>query len=154
MAERATRSVGAGRSGLGAARSGLVAVGVAGRSAAVSIRVTVAAGLGVGAAGVPGAFAAPAAESAVTGASVVVLATVLGDSLFLSCDQTTAASSTAASTPPAISSRRTVRIRAACFDFRIACSTVTLSDTDVGSDGPLSIARTPLRSFAMSSALW
>ena len=57
----------------------------------------------------------------------------------------------AAANPPA---NARLRVRVCCF-FR-ACSmaleTEELSETDSGYDGPLSFARTALRSFAMSSA--
>ncbi len=57
------------------------------------------------------------------------------------------------SAPAPASSRRFVFTAAVCREWRIACSTVALNETDVGCDGPLKAARTALRSFAMSSAL-
>ena len=155
---RATRSAGGGRCGLGAGCSDFfgddsVTVG----DGALSMRPTgvVGAGTAAGAEDATRPAAAPAAESGVVRASCGVGRAVVaaGEPPFAIWVQTRTTSTTVTSTPPAMSSRRSIRTRAACFDFRIACSTVELSDTVDGYAGPLSIARTPLRSFAMSSAL-
>jgi hypothetical protein len=151
----ATRSLGAGRSGFGAGRSAFFGEGsAAGGEVVLSIRAIVAGGVagGTDAACPP---LAPVAESGVAGVVAdALLATVEAGALpFPICHHASAITSTAASAPAAMSSRRTMRTFAACCERLIACSTVALSDTDDGYPGPLSIERTPLRSLAMSSAL-
>jgi hypothetical protein len=132
---RATRSLGAGRSGFDAGRSALFGAGSAtGGGGVLSTRAVVAGGVGDVATGVGRAPLAPVIESEPAGVvrDATLTAGAAGARPFPICHHASAKTSAVASTPAAVSSRRTMRTFAACCDRRIACSTVALSDTDDG----------------------